>query len=109
MIKDLHARAERRLFMDDIAIYLFERLGSEKIAMMTDVTMETLEIGQFRPETPLVINLTTAQELIDSLWECGLRPSEGSGSAGSLKSTENHLKDMQTLSWRLLGMIEKRG
>ena len=38
-----------------------------------------------------------AQMLMDELWKCGLRPSEGSGSAGSLRATERHLEDMRRL------------
>lgn len=38
-----------------------------------------------------------AQALMDALWFCGLRPSEGTGSAGSLAATERHLNDMRRL------------
>ncbi len=38
-----------------------------------------------------------AQKLMDSLWDCGLRPSEGSGSAGALAATQRHLDDMRKL------------
>lgn len=41
------------------------------------------------------------QALMDSLWDCGLRPSEGSGSAGSLAATERHLEDMRALVFKL--------
>lgn len=41
-----------------------------------------------------------AQQLIDELWRCGLRPSEGSGSAGSLAATQKHLEDMRTLVFK---------
>ena len=39
---------------------------------------------------------------MDELWRCGLRPSEGTGSAGSLAATERHLKDMQAIAFDLL-------
>jgi len=39
-----------------------------------------------------------AQQLIDELWRCGLRPTEGSGSAGALAATQNHLEDMRTIA-----------
>ena len=32
--------------------------------------------------------------------QCGIRPSEGSGSAGSLAATERHLHDMRALVFR---------
>lgn len=38
-----------------------------------------------------------AQQLMDELWRIGLRPTEGSGSAGSLAATQEHLKDMRAL------------
>ena len=45
----------------------------------------------------LSISNESAQTLIDDLWHCGLRPSEGTGSAGSLKATESHLEDMRAI------------
>lgn len=49
-----------------------------------------------------MLRLTKAdgQELMDELWRIGLRPTEGSGSAGSLAATERHLKDMQRLVFK---------
>ena len=38
-----------------------------------------------------------AQALMDQLWQCGLRPTEGNGSAGSLAATERHLADMRAI------------
>jgi hypothetical protein len=40
--------------------------------------------------------------LMDQLWQCGLRPTEGTGSAGSLAATERHLKDMREIAFGLL-------
>ena len=48
-----------------------------------------------------------AQKLMDDLWDCGLRPSEGSGSAGALKKTENHLQDMRIIAFSKLEIINK--
>ena len=50
---------------------------------------------------------TEAQVLMDDLWNSGIRPTEGSGSAGSLKATENHLKDMQKIVDATLNHIIK--
>jgi hypothetical protein len=45
----------------------------------------------------LELTMQAAQTLMDDLWQAGLRPTEGTGSAGSLAATERHLKDMQRL------------
>lgn len=43
-----------------------------------------------------------AQALVDELWLLGVRPSEGTGSAGSLAATERHLEDMRRISFAAL-------
>jgi hypothetical protein len=43
---------------------------------------------------------------MDELWRVGLRPTEGTGSAGSLAATERHLKDMQRIA---LGLLKSKG
>ena len=52
-------------------------------------------------EPPVAFRLDchNAQLLMDSLWDCGLRPSEGKGSASQLAAVENHLRDMRTLAF----------
>lgn len=43
---------------------------------------------------------SSAQQLMDELWNCGLRPTEGTGSAGALSATQKHLEDMRTLVFK---------
>lgn len=40
------------------------------------------------------------QMLMDDLWRCGYRPSEGEGSAGQLASVKYHLEDMRKLVFK---------
>ena len=57
-------------------------------------------------ETPQVCNLskTAAQQLMDDLWACGVRPTEGRGSAGQLVAVQEHLKDMKIIVSKKLGV-----
>ena len=57
--------------------------------------------GSFH-EPFLRLQLADAQRLMNELWDCGRRPSVGTGSAGSLKETEKHLTDMQRIAFMLL-------
>lgn len=43
---------------------------------------------------------STMQALADKLWECGIRPTEAAGSAGSLSATKYHLEDMRKLVFK---------
>jgi hypothetical protein len=78
---------------------LMQYLSEGKIAIGKHVTMEAVDSDKsyHQPEPTLCIDMTAAQVLMDDLWRAGLRPTEGSGSAGSLAATERHLKDLQKL------------
>jgi len=65
---------------------------------------QKLELIQQEPNNCLspflTINSQEAQILIDDLWDCGLRPSEGSGSTGSFAAQQRHLDDMRRLVFK---------
>lgn len=49
-----------------------------------------------------------AQALMDQLWNCGIRPAEGAGSAGQMGAVERHLKDMRAIAFGMLSpRVEK--
>ena len=50
------------------------------------------------------IELEEAQALMDNLWNCGLRPTEESGSAGSMSATQKHLQDMRAIVQKKLNV-----
>lgn len=56
--------------------------------------------GGFVPPPTFSLEPEAAQQLIDELWRSGLRPTEGTGSAGSLAATERHLEDMRALVFK---------
>lgn len=57
-------------------------------------------------EPTMSLSMDEAQQLMDELWYCGLRPSEGTGSAGSLAATERHLQDMRDIAF---GALKQKG
>jgi len=64
--------------------------------VVKEIVMERHE--EFTERKPsFLMEMDVAQTLMDDLWNCGLRPTEGSGSAGALRATERHLEDMRTL------------
>ena len=46
----------------------------------------------------LRLGLLPAQALMDSLWDCGIRPTQGKGSAGQLEAVKYHLEDMRGIA-----------
>ncbi|MAC32231.1 MAG: hypothetical protein CME38_01335 [Haliea sp.] len=67
------------------------------------INMETLDHNR-AVEPTVRIGRDEAQTLMDDLWTAGLRPTEGTGSAGSLQATEKHLSDMRKIAFKQLGM-----
>ena len=53
---------------------------------------------------PVVASLDAeaAQGLIDSLWDCGFRPTEGTGSTGAMAATVKHLEDFRAITAKTL-------
>ena len=107
-MRNFKVHVENRFYADAIAIHIYERLQNGDISLLSGLQFTTHREAEIvEPQEAIQLPVETAQELMDALWKCGLRPSEGSGSAGSLKATQDHLKDLQELSRRLLGMVER--
>ncbi len=87
---DLEARAERSYWTDTINIYLRARSGNRKL-VVTDLVLTELDPDEPVELQPLKFEKETAQRFMDELWNCGLRPSEGTGSAGAMRQAEDHI------------------
>lgn len=56
------------------------------------------EKDRYAPTGPcLILNRGDFQELVDDLWNIGVRPRAARGSAGQLDAVQAHLKDFQRL------------
>lgn len=63
----------------------------------TQIIMTKREDPATQIAPSFVLTKHESQILIDDLWNAGLRPTEGTGSAGALAATQKHLEDMRTL------------
>lgn len=80
-----------------IDFQLHDHRPGGRVAVCEPVTLTILDKGVIEPRPTFSLTPSEAQELIDRLWDCGLRPSEGSGSAGAMAAVQAHLQDMRTL------------
>lgn len=92
----MEIRAILEPWQDSIKFVIRHKDDSGHISTVKDLIFEPYEPGMVMVETG-VIDPTAAQVLMDDLWAAGLRPTEGKGSAGSLKATEKHLEDMRRI------------
>lgn len=101
----IEIRARRTPWDRDIELAVLDRTD-DRSGAIGRLTFEAIPVGMTFGGPTLTIDQNAAQQLIDELWQCGLRPSEGTGSAGSLAATERHLKDMQSIA---MGLLRKDG
>lgn len=94
-------------FFGTIAIYI---TGNEEGKRLVGRPLEyDAIVSDGRPISPAIrMEKEAAQRLMDSLWDCGLRPSEGTGSAGAMAATQRHLEDMRTLVFDGLKLSKPR-
>ncbi|MDO8415509.1 MAG: hypothetical protein Q7S87_04790 [Agitococcus sp.] len=96
-ILPIEVMARRDEWNTGVSIYMRQRTVGEGCVVAAKVTFVPHESGTMI-EPMMRLEIQQAQQLMDELWQCGLRPTERTGSAGSLAATERHLKDMQALA-----------
>lgn len=94
----------------DYGIWLRVRHGRadepESVSYATNLHLTASKGEELTPPEPLFrLRKDEMQQLMDELWRVGLRPSEGSGSAGALAATERHLEDMRTIAMQTLAAL----
>ena len=100
---DVFLRARMTDFLDRINIYI-ARVDKEnhKLQFVEDIEFSTEQDGLTIVPPTLSLSEENGQALMDELWKCGLRPTEGKGSAGSLAATEQHLQDFRKIAFKFL-------
>jgi hypothetical protein len=84
---DLRLRTDRLTINGDVV---------QRGKWMKEPVLVEVEEGT-TPPIAISLPMVDAQALMDRLWKAGLRPTEGSGSAGALSATKYHLEDVRTL------------
>jgi hypothetical protein len=90
--RERRMQAERVPWEDSVALRFVEVDRAAGRAWNAEITMVE------QPDGLITLLASQAQELMDDLWRCGLRPTEGRGSAGALAATQNHLADMRAIA-----------
>lgn len=98
-------RAEMPGWDNRIHIYVRVTGGDGVSKFGRPLTLEELPEGHVIDRPAMSIGKTDAQQLMDELWRVGLRPTDGTGSAGSLAATERHLADMKAIAMGTLGKL----
>ena len=70
---------------------------------MTFDTLDGLPVPAGHPIEPAFrLAHEEAQELADSLWDSGIRPTQSKAGAGQAEAVQKHLEDMRVLAFHTL-------
>ena len=85
----------------DIGLYM---VSADKKTRAVNLVMERLpdDGGCVSNEPFATLEKESAQQLMDDLWRCGIRPTEGEGTAGSMRAVERHLADARAIAFAKL-------
>lgn len=89
----LEVRARRDYWYNGVAFLIKLARGN---GVVKSLTLEKIPEGETCDPT-FKLDYTEAQQLMDELWACGIRPTEGAGSAGAMAAVQKHLEDMRAL------------
>lgn len=105
--------AVREVFTDSINLYLRVIMPDGKRAYLKDLVLiesdEAPNVIAANDVSPISLPVEGAQNLMDELWNCGIRPSEGSGSAGAMRQAEEHIATLKLEAERLYSLLQQKG
>ena len=93
----------RTFFGYGVDVYQKDPKGTISIAKNLEMQeMTEAEMCQISLAPLFTLNEESAKALMDSLWRCGIRPSNGEGSIGQIGAVKDHLADMQKIVFNTL-------
>ena len=76
-------------------------VSEDRKTRVKEVILEQFDETVCAPTDPsFSLSTDAAQVLMDDLWNVGIRPTEGAGSAGAMRAVERHLEDMRALVFK---------
>lgn len=90
-----HLRAQAAPWRHAVELNILSDDGKTKVKQ---IILEESD-QRFEQEPSFILSLDNAQLLMDDLWHAGMRPTEGTGSAGAMRAVERHLEDMRKIAF----------
>ena len=106
-VGDIQIRAFSEPMMDGAQIYIVGKNPTNgRRVYVPSVDFIEMDDGHGESVRPTLVlpfhTSSAAQVLMDDLWNIGVRPTEGTGSAGAMTATQSHLEDMRKVVFDLL-------
>lgn len=102
--------AEVNMMRNSIVLHFFRKEDTGgRYSVISNVEFTTVDPSVMVDfNQGIQISNETAQELMDSLWRCGVRPADGNGNVGALKATEDHVATLKEVSRAVISLLTKQ-
>jgi len=88
---------QRNFYNDTVELHFYQNTSDDRISFVKDVIMENVSTGIFPDDRPLKISTDTAQNLMDQLWNIGIRPVDVNDRNDVVNAKDKHIKDLQKI------------
>lgn len=86
-------RAQSAPWHRAVELFIGDAEGKTRVK---EIVLEHMDEAIAQPPS-FILDDQMSQQLMDDLWHCGFRPTDGAGTAGAMRAVERHLEDMRTL------------
>lgn len=90
----------RQPFNDKIGIHCGEKKPDGTWSAATSITMTALKTGEVSPGPFMELDYTDGQQLMDELWNAGVRPSDSRDLSGQISAMKAHMSDLRRLVFK---------
>lgn len=103
-------KAQVTIYNDSTDLVMFERWGEQiAVAQPVEFTMKEQRAHDAIAAPTLRLHGNAGQELLQALWDAGLRPSDGAGSGAEAKALRDHIKLAERMADGLLARLSVNG
>lgn len=98
---------QRNYSSNGFEIYMKDRPhqgGVRSTVKFVDVIRDPVDPAVLPTGAPMIITEEEAQNLMDSLWEAGVKPSGGEGHTAHIRALNAHLLDFRKIAFKKLGI-----
>lgn len=93
-------------FENRVRIFAQTERGGERVVAELWLEEHAVEPGDAAPiDCTLAIEFDEAQQIMNALWQAGIRPKDGAGSVAHAEAQKVHLDDMRSIAFRLLDKV----
>ena len=93
----MRIKARSELWNDAIDVLMFVDDGQRSV--VTELKLEPIKDGTYCSPS-FSLTPQEAQEMMNELWACGIRPHNGQGGPAQVEAMRDHLRDLQRVVFK---------